>query len=118
MYFLVKLSDLTLEHVKNDTITMVQWEREREKRTTRKTIIINKTKYLKTQNATGVKIILTETNEGMKRCVCPLRSIQHFLLIKFFNQNYLLFKQQRKLSNVIANFNLRSLKIKEKESFP
>lgn len=52
MYFLVKLSNLTPEHVKNDTITIAR---------SKKNI-----KYLETENATGVKIILTETNEEIK----------------------------------------------------
>jgi len=56
MYFLVKLSNLTLKHVKNDTITIVERKKNRK----------NKIKYLETENATGVKIILTETNEEIK----------------------------------------------------
>lgn len=56
MYFLEKLSNLTLKHVKNDTITIVE----------RKISKKNKIKYLETENATGVKIILTETNEEIK----------------------------------------------------
>lgn len=56
MYFLVKLSNLTLKHVKNYTITIVERKKNRK----------NKIKYLETENATGVKIILTETNEEIK----------------------------------------------------
>jgi len=52
----VKLSNLTLKHVKNDTITIVERKKNRK----------NKIKYLETENATGVKIILTETNEEIK----------------------------------------------------
>jgi len=52
----VKLSNLTLKHVKNDTITIDE----------RRKKLKNKIKYLETENATGVKIILTETNEEIK----------------------------------------------------
>jgi hypothetical protein len=54
MYFLVKLSNLPPKHVKNDTTTMA-WN-----------IKKKNNKYLETENATGVKIILTETNEEIK----------------------------------------------------
>lgn len=53
MYFLVKLSNSTPEHVKNYTITVSQKNK-------------NKNKYLETINATGLKIILTKTNEEIK----------------------------------------------------
>lgn len=51
--FLVKLSNLPCNHVKNDTIT-IAWNKKKKK------------KYLEAENATGVKIILTETNEEIK----------------------------------------------------
>lgn len=75
MYFLVKLSNLTPEHVKNYTITIA---RSKNKKNNKQ----NKIKYLETKNATGVKIILTETNEEIKHF-----SVVHktFSLIKFFN---------------------------------